>query len=130
MSMGHVLVIDDDPTIRSLVAGLLEANGHSLVQAADGRVGVALFAKGAFDLVVTDIVMPEQEGIETITAIRRVNRAVPILAISGSATVGGSGDYLRAAAALGASATLQKPFAPDAFIAAVERLLTGPSLII
>jgi CheY-like chemotaxis protein len=126
MSMGHILVIDDDPTIRSLVAGLLDARGHSFVQAVDGRAGVALFAKGGFDLVVTDIVMPEQEGIETITSIRRTNRMVPILAISGSATIGGSGDYLRAAAALGASATLQKPFTPEAFIAAVERLLAGP----
>jgi two-component system, chemotaxis family, chemotaxis protein CheY len=125
MSMGRVLVIDDDPTIRSLVAGILEANGHGLVQAMDGRVGAALFAKDSFDLVITDIVMPEQEGIETITAIRRVNRTIPILAISGSATVGGAGDYLRAAAALGATATLQKPLAPALFIATVERLLNG-----
>jgi len=122
--MGHVLVIDDDPTVRSLVVGLLEAHGHSVVQAVDGRVGGALFAHGGFDLVVTDIVMPEQEGIETITAIRRVNRAVPILAISGSATIGGVGDYLRAAAALGASATLKKPFEPNDFLAVVERLLS------
>ena len=123
--MGRVLVIDDDPTIRSLVTGILESLGHSLVQAVDGRAGTAIFAKESFDLVVTDIVMPEQEGIETITAIRRVNRTVPILAISGSATVGGSGDYLRAAAALGASATLQKPFAPDDFVNAVEKLLAA-----
>jgi len=123
--MGRVLVIDDDPTIRSLVAGILESRGHSLVQAIDGRAGIALFVKENFDLVVTDIVMPEQEGIETITAIRRVNRTVPILAISGSATIGGSGDYLRAAAALGASATLQKPFNPEAFLATVEKLLAG-----
>jgi len=121
--MGRVLVIDDDPTIRSLAAGLLESRGHSLVQAVDGRAGIALFSKENFDLVVTDIVMPEQEGIETITAIRRVNRSVPILAISGSSTIGGSGDYLRAAAALGASATLQKPFGPEDFLDAVEKLL-------
>jgi len=125
--MGRVLVIDDDPTIRSLVAGLLESRGHSFVQAVDGRAGIVLFSKENFDLVVTDIVMPEQEGIETITAIRRANRTVPILAISGSSTIGGSGDYLRAAAALGASATLQKPFGPDDFVDAVEKLLAGPS---
>ena len=121
--MARLLVIDDDPTIRALVAGLLEELGHSVVEAIDGRAGLALFAKQGFDLVVTDIVMPEQEGIETIGAIRRLSRAVPILAISGSATVGSSGDYLRAAAALGASATLQKPIVPDAFVATIERLL-------
>ena len=123
--MARVLVIDDDPTIRLLVAGILESNGHTFVQAVNGRAGVALFSKDPFDLIVTDIVMPEQEGIETITAIRRVDRTVPILAISGSATIGGAADYLRAAAALGASATLQKPFEPDAFLAVVERLLSG-----
>ncbi|HLZ67862.1 MAG TPA: response regulator [Aliidongia sp.] len=123
--MARILVIDDDPTIRALVAGLLEQSGHSAVQARDGRAGVALFSKEDFDLVVTDIVMPEQEGIETIGAIRRLNRTMPILAISGSATIGGSGDYLRAAAALGATATLQKPLAPDRFIEMIDRLLGG-----
>lgn len=124
--MGRVLVIDDDPTIRSLIAEILESRGHSFVPAIDGRAGIVLFSKENFDLVVTDIVMPEQEGIETITAIRRVNRTVPILAISGSSTVGGSGDYLRAAAALGATATLQKPFGPGDLIGAVDKLLAGP----
>jgi CheY-like chemotaxis protein len=121
--MARVLVIDDDPTIRLLVTGILESAGHTIVAAKDGRAGLTIFAKETFDLVVTDIIMPEQEGIETIGAIRRVSRTVPILAISGSATVGGAGDYLRAAAALGANATLQKPFAPDELGAAVERLL-------
>lgn len=121
--MAHILVIDDDPTIRALVAGILDEGGHSIVEAKDGRHGVSIFGKSSFDLVVTDIVMPEQEGIETIGAIRRLNRTVPILAISGSATVGGSGDYLRAAAALGATATLQKPLAPAELVATIERLL-------
>jgi CheY-like chemotaxis protein len=123
--MARVLVIDDDPTIRILVVGMLETKGHTTVEARDGRAGVAIFSKQLVDLVVTDIVMPEQEGIETIGAIRRLNRSVPILAISGSSTIGGAGDYLRAAAALGATATLQKPFHPDQFIAAIDRLLVG-----
>ena len=123
--MARILVIDDDPTIRALVAGILETQGHSVVDAKDGRAGVALFGRESVDLVVTDIVMPEQEGIETIGAVRRLNRAVPILAISGSATVGGSGDYLRAAAALGATATLQKPFTADQLAGTIERLLSA-----
>jgi CheY-like chemotaxis protein len=123
--MAHVLVIDDDPTIRSLIGGMLEAGGHSVIEARDGRAGVEIFSQQKIDLVVTDIVMPEQEGIETIGALRRLNRRVPILAISGSATVGGAGDYLRAAAALGATDTLAKPIAPALFIGAVDRLLAG-----
>jgi CheY-like chemotaxis protein len=121
--MARVLVIDDDPTIRSLVGGILEAGGHSVVEARDGRAGVELFAREKIDLVVTDIVMPEQEGIETIGALRKLSRSVPILAISGSATVGGVGDYLKAAAALGATETLAKPISHESFIAAVDRLL-------
>ena len=124
--MACVLIIDDDPTIRSLVGGIVEAMGHTVVEARDGRAGVEIFSKEKIDLVVTDIVMPEQEGIETIGAIRRLNRTLPILAISGSATIGGAGDYLRAAAALGASATLQKPFSADLIIDAIDRLLVRP----
>jgi CheY-like chemotaxis protein len=121
--MARMLIIDDDPTVRSLVTGILEAKGHTAVEARDGRAGLATFSKESFDLVVTDIVMPEQEGIETIGALRRLNRTVPILAISGSSTIGGSGDYLRAAAALGASATLKKPLHADLLVETIERLL-------
>ena len=122
--MARMLVIDDDPSIRSLVSGLLEACGHSVVLAENGRVGMKLFEKGEIDLVVTDIVMPEQEGIATIGAIRRLSPLVPILAISGSNTIGRYGDYLHAAEVLGASATLPKPFVPDELIATIDRLLT------
>ena len=125
--MARVLIIDDDPTMRSLVGGIVETMGHTVVEARDGRAGVEIFSKEKIDLVVTDIVMPEQEGIETIGAIRRLNRAIPILAISGSSTIGGAGDYLRAAAALGASATLQKPFAADLIIDTIDRLLARPA---
>ncbi len=121
--MARILVIDDDPSIRALVSALLEARGHVVLAAADGRAGTRLFEADDIDLVVTDIVMPEQEGIATIGAIRRLDPAVPILAISGSHTVGRYGDYLHAAQTLGATATLPKPLAPDGFLEMVGRLL-------
>jgi CheY-like chemotaxis protein len=121
--MARILIIDDDPTIRTLVAGILEARGHSVVTAADGQAGVAAFGGETMDLVVTDIVMPQQEGITTIGAIRRLHRTVPILAISGSSTVGRYGGYLDAASVMGANATLAKPLVAEALIEAVERLL-------
>ena len=119
----RILVIDDDPTIRSLVSALLEARGHAVLAAADGLAGMRLFEEHEIDLVVTDIVMPELEGIATISAIRRLDPAVPILAISGSHTVGRYGDYLHAAETLGATATLPKPLAPDRFLEMIGRLL-------
>jgi CheY-like chemotaxis protein len=123
--MARMLVIDDDPSIRSLIAGLLEACGHSVVTAENGRAGTKAFEQDRIDLVVTDIVMPEQEGIATISAIRRLSPSVPILAISGSNTVGRHGDYLHAARVLGASATLPKPIRPDHLIETIDRLLAA-----
>ncbi len=124
--MARILVIDDDPTVRALVSSLLEARGHSIVVAAEGQAGMAAFGGTTIDLVVTDIVMPGQEGISVIGAIRRLDRTVPILAISGSSTVGRYGGHLDAASVMGASATLTKPLVADALIATVERLLAQP----
>ncbi len=121
--MARILVIDDDRSVRSLISGLLETCGHSVAAAENGRVGMKAFEKDRIDLVVTDIVMPEQEGIATISAIRRLSPTVPILAISGSNTVGRYGDYLHAAGILGASATLAKPLRPDDLIETIDRLL-------
>ncbi|HLZ66916.1 MAG TPA: response regulator [Aliidongia sp.] len=121
--MAHMLVIDDDPSVRSLVSGLLQACGHSVVEAENGRVGLQAFDKDRIDLVVTDIVMPEQEGIATISAIRRLSANIPILAMSGSCTVGRYGDYLHAATVMGASATLPKPVRADHLLEAIDRLL-------
>lgn len=120
--MACILVIDDDPVICQLIAAVLEARGHSVVSVGDGKEGTAAFDEQV-DLVVTDIVMPEQDGIATIVAIRRKSRTVPILAISASETVGRPGDYLRAAQALGATSTLAKPLDQTRLVDTVERML-------
>ena len=126
--MAHLLVIDDDPTVLALCSGLLEARGHSVSVACDGRVGIkAIDESDDYDLVITDMVMPNQEGMETIGIIRRAHPRIPILAISGSRTVGQRGDYLDAARMLGATATLPKPIVPDALVATIERLLAQSS---
>jgi CheY-like chemotaxis protein len=124
--MARILVIDDDPVIRVLMSSSLEARGHCVLEAADGQAGVKMFDRDRIDLVVTDIIMPVQEGIATIGAIRRLSPSVPILAISGSNTVGRYGDYLHAAKVLGATASLPKPFSPENLIETVERLLLPP----
>jgi len=121
--MAFVLVIDDDPVVRSYVSVLLEAYDHSTILSKDGNEGLAAFESNPIDLVITDIVMPGKEGIETIREIRRLDPAVPILAVSGSHTEGRYGGYLELAEALGASATLAKPFTPDQLFAIVNRLL-------
>jgi len=123
--MAHVLVIDDDRVVLALVTSILEAHGHQVSTAQDGHAGMKVFSNRHVDLVVTDIVMPGQEGMATIGAIRRVSPKVPILAMSGSSTMGRYGSYLDAAILLGANATLEKPINIDDLMAAVDRLLVN-----
>jgi DNA-binding response OmpR family regulator len=102
---------------------LLTRHGHVVHEAADGRQGLKLFRLLRPALVISDIVMPEGEGIETIRQIRQEAPETPILAISGGSY---RSLYLRAADSLGASASLEKPFKPDDLVAAVENLLRQP----
>ena len=125
--MARILVIDDDPTIRSLCTLALTNTGHEVATAPDGRDGLAMLGHSSFDLVVTDLVMPDQEGISTIRSIRDMAHDLPILAISGS-MIGdprGGLDYLKLAMSLGAQAGLRKPFSPRQLTKAVEELLAA-----
>lgn len=109
--MALILVIDDSSAVRRFVGMALEAVGHTVIDAGDGQAGLALFHRQHPDLVITDMLMPVMEGIETIQEIRRLSRDTKIIAMSGSA--GGSERlYLGAAQKLGADATLSKPFKP------------------
>ena len=116
-----ILVIDDSELFRGLIRALLDAQGYSVIEAAQGRQGLALLRANKVDLVITDMVMPECEGVETIRAIRQENTAVPIIALSGA--IGGD-DYLTAARFLGATKTMDKSAISDALIDAIEHLTT------
>jgi DNA-binding response OmpR family regulator len=120
--VGRVLIIDDDTAMRGTMRKILERAGHEVRDAADGRKGVALFRAEGADLVVTDLLMPEQEGIETIIELRGVAPGVRILAVSGADALGHDGRLLDAEA-LGADASLAKPFTVDQLRNAVAALL-------
>ncbi len=108
----HILVIEDhDPMARTMEA-ILVADSHTVTRAADGRAGMAQYAAQHFDLVITDILMPNQEGLETIRELVERDPDVKIIAVSGSGRDGGM-DYLHIAEAFGAVSTLQKPFKPE-----------------
>lgn len=121
MSKARVLVIDDDATVLWTLTRMLERLGYDSSGVSDGRDGLRLLENDSFDLVITDLFMPEQDGIETIQRIREIDPGIPILAISDSER----GEYsaLDDAKLLGADAGLSKPFGPDELLAAVRRLL-------
>lgn len=120
--MSVILVIDDDPAVREVVSEMLRLEGHHVTIAENGREAIPMLSKRDFDLVITDLIMPEKEGIETISEIRRTHKTIPILAISGGGRLG-PGDYLETARYIGADATLAKPFARQELLTTIDSLL-------
>lgn len=120
--MARIIVIEDEAAIRRLVSRILARSGHEVREADNGRDGVALHRAEAADLVITDVFMPGQDGIETIRQIREFAPDTPIIAMSGGGARGGV-DSLEGAEAIGAQAVMQKPFSPDELEEAVFSLL-------
>ncbi len=120
--MAEVLVIEDDPTSSELIRRILGVEGHSLIFAENGAVGLKKLAQARVDIVLTDLLMPVLEGLETIREIRRLQPDVKIIAISGVYS-----DYLETASMFGANAVFRKPFQPSALRDTVAKLLSESS---
>ncbi len=119
--MAQILIIDDDDKLREILAKALVYAGHTVVQAADGKQGVELFRATEVDLVITDLVMPVQEGVETIVELLSERPNLPIIAISGG--LSNSSVYLEIAAKIGAKRVLAKPFTPRELLDAIADVL-------
>jgi len=120
--MARILVIDDDATVRLSVKLALEDADHAVQVAADGREGTALFRNSPADLVISDIFMPEKEGLETIDEIKRMRPQTKIIAISGGGRMDPD-DYLKIAKSVGADRSLSKPFDIQQLVDVVDALL-------
>jgi DNA-binding NtrC family response regulator len=120
--MARVLVIDDNPDIRAILREAFELHGYEVDVAQDGRAGLRLIRERSVDVVITDIFMPEQDGIETILELRRDFPGVKIIAMSGGGATGNL-SYLPAAQQLGAVHSVEKPFDCLDVVATVQRLL-------
>lgn len=120
----RILVVEDDEQYRSLVQRTLERGGYEVVAVADGDRALELAADPALRLVITDLIMPGKEGLETLMDLRRTRPTLPVLAMSGGGR-GNPGDYLKAARLLGAAGTLQKPFAVRDLLDLVGRTLAA-----
>jgi DNA-binding NtrC family response regulator len=120
--MATILIIDDEKPIRFALAAMLAGEGHEVLQAENGSRGIAVLEGCPVDVVISDILMPEKEGLETIIELRRRWPDLPVIAISGGGRTG-TANYLYLAAQLGATATLDKPFTRAEMLARLETCL-------
>ena len=120
--MARILLVDDEPLVIQTLSDALTTKAHEVVTAANGVEGMAKFKIGEFDLVITDIIMPDKEGIEFIMELRRLSPSVKIIAISGGGRTGNV-EFLKMATKLGAVAALKKPIRLAEFYSVLSRCL-------
>ena len=121
--MQRILVIDDDPQVLGFICELLTRNGYKVFEAVHGRHGVKMLESNSVDLVITDLLMPEQEGVETIMEVRKHWPEIKIIAMSGGSWE--SHDFLPIAERLGAKRTLKKHMTSEQLLSAVSEVLDG-----
>jgi DNA-binding NtrC family response regulator len=121
-AMARVLIIDDNTPTRHMLRQALERAGYEVADAPDGRAGMQLQRAMPADVIITDILMPEQEGLETIRELQRDFPTTKIIAISGGGQIG-TYSFLAIAERLGARRALQKPFGLREMLDAVKEML-------
>lgn len=119
----HILVVDDSDDIRNLLSDILKDAGAEVTQCANGKQALDHIGEAEFDLVVTDILMPEEDGISVIRTLKGSDEKTPVLAISGGNRALASHWLLKITEALEVDAVLHKPIEPDEFLQVVRRLL-------
>lgn len=117
--MEHILVIEDETDVRELICTLLESCGYKTSSAECGKGALEFVAESAFDLVLTDLVMPGMEGVETMIALKRVAPDLRVIAMSGN------GGYLDLARRIGASEILLKPFSREKLHETIQAVLAA-----
>ena len=125
--MTRIVIIDDEDPVRAMLRDVLEEEGYEVAEAADGWCGLQLLTTAPADLVITDILMPDKEGIETIREVRADHPNVPVIAMSGGGAVGNL-DFLQLARDFGAAEVLQKPIRIDKLLDAVTGVLNGTAI--
>ncbi len=120
--MAGVLIVEDDADLREMLRDALEKRKFTVITAANGREALARFRPSVVDLVVTDLLMPEEDGLMVIMKIRELKPSVKMIAISGGGKAG-PGSYLLMASTLGADHVFSKPFLPSELVQKVREIL-------
>ncbi len=125
--MPRIIVADDDEQTRTLLRMILEEAGYEVETARDGCEAVKLYRENPADLLITDIVMPEKDGVEPITELRRDFPEIKVIATSGGGRLGSSQHYLRTAKGIGADGIVTKPIHSAVLLETVKRLVEEES---
>lgn len=120
--MANILIIDDDIQFRTMLRKMIERNGYEVIEASGGKEGIKLYRKNPTDLIITDLIMPEKDGIETIQELKKEFPDIRIIAISGGGRLGPQ-DYLHLAKMFGVQRTLTKPIELPVLLQTIEELL-------
>lgn len=123
--MKHILVIDDEPPIRLMLRKLLEFEGYEVSEASDGVEAIERYNENPPDLVITDLIMPEKEGLETMAELFKKNRNLKVIAMSGGGR-SQPGGYLHTAKLLGAVETFEKPIRKNELIKTIKNVIGNP----
>jgi CheY-like chemotaxis protein len=124
--MAGILIVEDDKDLREMLKLSLMRRKYTVFEAADGKEAILHFKPSITDLVVTDLIMPEEDGLKVIIKLREIKPSIKIIAISGGGKVG-PGSYLNLAKALGANAIFSKPFSTRDLILKIEELVNIPT---
>ena len=122
--MRRILIIDDEPYILLMLKKMLERAGYEVDLASNGREGMAVFEQNSADLVITDIIIPDKEGLELILEMKKKRPELKIIAMSGGGRISPE-SYLECARHFGAEKVFQKPFRQKEIVSAVKELLSA-----
>jgi len=125
--MPGILIVEDDKELREMLKISLIRHKYTVLEAADGKEAITHFKPSITDLVITDLIMPDEDGLKVIMRLREIKPSLRVIAISGGGKAG-PGSYLNLAKALGANAVFSKPFSVNELIAKIEMLLSDEQL--
>ncbi|OQY53731.1 MAG: response regulator [Desulfobacteraceae bacterium 4572_88] len=120
--MAHILIVDDDTQVREMLRQMLEDAGFEVTEAPDGKVAMKLYLESPSDMVLTDLIMPEQEGLETIQSLKAEFPDAKIIAMSGGGRLGPE-SYLKMASAFGVLHTFTKPVRRNELLEKIREVL-------
>jgi len=121
--MARILIIEDEEIFRTMLRQILEERGHTVAEADDGITGIALYRRHPADLIITDIIMPNKDGMAVISELKRDFPDVKIIAITGGGQKGQAEFFFDASLILGAKRTFLKPVHMPELLAAIDELL-------